>query len=701
MDTTPAPRMPTEADQPREAKRMSGIGRAARALLHAKISLPRAVGAAWIFALVIVGWVFWQIETRNLHPSCLQLLIPTSLFIVSTLIVVISSAWRVLCRTQVLQTLRWFLLGTLPTWLFVVHFVTILWITGERYVPINRVVLSAAVIGAAFGQPQLWLGYSNVTPGRRVVMYHNHEPHAVEQVAAMDKHVERLEQLLGRQPRVRANWVRGPLWGRDGFAFLGFAMSFPSALSDSESLAKSPDGLMPVDRHELAHFTINQYLSPHCHPPFVLIEGWAEAMCGLQPGTLARRAWEERANGLVPTLRQIVGPDWYDTDSGPVYTLGGPLVEYILKKWGHQKFLELYATCSRATFAADCERILGVTIDQLDQDYWADIEHELGSPAEQFYQSLKKCSLAKGVDPQKFDEFARAYASAVARSRQEIPDGVVETTETYHNVDDAGKESNSTEKHVAVFDGDRCFARSDWPTATEVVSVNKQAQFSLRKTQSERFFTADHKGLFTPPSGRQRHLRDRVLSSSAHMGRDYGWLGEYSFQEINQGHTTIEELQTVDRHGEPRIEIALRNAHPSPGMSPIQRYQFDPARDWILRSSSAKTADAQGREVIYQSDYDVETRPHHLARTIHKHSRATVAGRPKFVMETTETLQYRKLTLDDEQQFQMESYLVRRSYFPFLAQVPAGVIAVWTALATWVLAAVVTQVMIWRRRAKT
>jgi hypothetical protein len=48
-------------------------------------------------------------------------------------------------------------------------------------------------------------------------------------------------------------------------------------------------------------------------------------------------------------------------------------VNFILSRFGPDRFIQLYTTCRRATFADDCRRILGITLDELDTAYRAEV----------------------------------------------------------------------------------------------------------------------------------------------------------------------------------------------------------------------------------------------------------------------------------------------------------------------------------------
>src|SRR5262249_38671226 len=99
---------------------------------------------------------------------------------------------------------------------------------------------------------------------------------------------------------------------------------------------------------------------------------------GTDPAELAARAWDRRQQGVDLTLRELTGPVWYNRHEWPVYVQGAPLVNTLLERFGPERFLELYTTCRPATFDADCRRILGVGLDELDAAYWADLERQVG-----------------------------------------------------------------------------------------------------------------------------------------------------------------------------------------------------------------------------------------------------------------------------------------------------------------------------------
>jgi hypothetical protein len=192
----------------------------------------------------------------------------------------------------------------------------------------------------------------------------------------MDRHVARLEKLLGAPVRTRIVWVRGRLLGQGNLSVYGLALGSPA------SPPKTPRvNLWPLDAHELAHAVLDQHRTADSDPPMLLHEGWASSQSGVNSVDLARTALEVRRQGRAPRLRDLVGPHWYHQDSGPVYSIGAALVDFLLRRHGAEKFLRLYVECRPDTFEADCRAVLGVGLDELETEFWKDAEWTAGPAA--------------------------------------------------------------------------------------------------------------------------------------------------------------------------------------------------------------------------------------------------------------------------------------------------------------------------------
>jgi hypothetical protein len=235
-------------------------------------------------------------------------------------------------------------------------------------------------------------------------------PNAPAIVDAMDQHVVGLEARLGRPVRGRAHWIRGPILGLQGKAIYGVCMG---SLPDDQT--RDTERLGYVDRHEVAHVAIASVCPVTMNPPALFIEGWAEANSGHDPTELAIRAWQFRKRGDGLSLAELSGPEWYSRHESSVYIFGGPLVDYILREFGAERFLTLYVNSRPETFAVDVRRILGVGLDELDRAYWADIERMLGPQHSPARNRLFRLKLGPDVAPEAWKAFLEEYLAESAR----------------------------------------------------------------------------------------------------------------------------------------------------------------------------------------------------------------------------------------------------------------------------------------------
>jgi hypothetical protein len=168
-----------------------------------------------------------------------------------------------------------------------------------------------------------------------------------------------------------------------------------------------------VDRHELAHAVFYQHAYPDSDPPMLLMEGWAESQA-VDPNVLAARTLSHRqlfaemsgrwasmseteqtaflhtvvdpsgwrhvlaqgtaAGGSPSYLRELTGPFWYHRDAGQVYFVGGAFVDFLLRRYGAQRFVQLCFACRPDTFEASCQSIYGTDLDTLEKQFWDDLE---------------------------------------------------------------------------------------------------------------------------------------------------------------------------------------------------------------------------------------------------------------------------------------------------------------------------------------
>ena len=188
----------------------------------------------------------------------------------------------------------------------------------------------------------------------------------------MDRHLARMEAMLGEPLRAKVYWVRGTLVRLDlrNLSVHGIALGSGASPDDWDT-----GGIL--DRHELAHAALDLYRTPDADPAYFLHEGWAEAQSGVGTDTLARRALEQRAVNPSLRVRDMVGPDWYHRDLGPVYPLGGAFVDFVIRRHGVGRFVRLYNWGRPGSFDAECRRILGSDLDALELEFWDDARRQV------------------------------------------------------------------------------------------------------------------------------------------------------------------------------------------------------------------------------------------------------------------------------------------------------------------------------------
>ncbi|HEX8203935.1 MAG TPA: hypothetical protein VF590_25900 [Isosphaeraceae bacterium] len=370
--------------------------------------LAVAVWLGWLGGLVLMAGL---LIGRVPHPHFLPMTAAIGTAVGAGLALIGGAGWRLVRGPRRARTLACLLLGVAPLGFLASHILYGLRAGYGRQIDLDLPLKLLMPFGESFLDLEARVRYPRRTEGAKVVMISAatvDRPRA--QVDAMDRHVLGLEARLGRRVPWRVHWVRGPLFGFQGRAIFGLCLG-----SRPGEQAVDDEGLSGLDRHEVAHCAINGFCSAASDPPAVLSEGWADACGGLDPTALALRARRHRDEGGALSLRELVGPDWYGRHQWPAYVQGAPLVHSILQRFGPDRFLALYATCRRATFAADCRRILGVGLDDLDAAYRADIERLAGRSGAPARQRLERLRLGPGVEPAAWTAFLDEYCAAADR----------------------------------------------------------------------------------------------------------------------------------------------------------------------------------------------------------------------------------------------------------------------------------------------
>jgi hypothetical protein len=245
-------------------------------------------------------------------------------------------------------------------------------------------------------EAQAMVSYPHRRESQRLVMFFDDRVTDPDRdLEALDRHVGRMEELLGAKLDAKIHWVRGSLLGQRNLCCLGIVLGSEQSPADG------------LDRHELAHAVMGQRENASLDPPTLLEEGWAEAQASSR-FELVQKAWAFRDFverwAAVPKskrdsdLKNLVDPDgferlfgvfqgadkasyvealtdeyWYHRDKGPVYVLGGALVDYLIRSRGAPAYLEFHLGCRPDNVAATCRRVFGLSIQELEEGFWQDV----------------------------------------------------------------------------------------------------------------------------------------------------------------------------------------------------------------------------------------------------------------------------------------------------------------------------------------
>jgi hypothetical protein len=70
----------------------------------------------------------------------------------------------------------------------------------------------------------------------------------------------------------------------------------------------------------------------------------------------------------------LIGAAWYHRVDGPVYSVGGAVAEFVLRRYDPGRFLRLDFACRPGRFEEACPAGQGVDLDALEPAFWAEVE---------------------------------------------------------------------------------------------------------------------------------------------------------------------------------------------------------------------------------------------------------------------------------------------------------------------------------------
>ncbi len=115
-------------------------------------------------------------------------------------------------------------------------------------------------------------------------------------------------------------------------------------------------------------------------------------------------AWAQRNSQLL-SIRELTSDRRYYKHESVAYTQGGPLVDFLLRTYGIDRFFELCRTCKKESLAEDVRRVYGLKLDELDAAFQIDLADRV-SPQE---QRLLSWRLAEQVDEVEWKRLVKQY----------------------------------------------------------------------------------------------------------------------------------------------------------------------------------------------------------------------------------------------------------------------------------------------------
>jgi len=561
--------------------------------------LPRLVIAVWLSWLALLGLLAGMlIGGAAWHPHFLPVTAVLGALIAAGTVLVGRAAWQIARGPRRHEAVSCLLLGVAPLAFLAGHVFYAVSIGDGRYIPLDVPLKLLIPLAESVMDLEARIRYPQWTLGDKVVMLSTPVANARAQVAAMDRHVRQLEARLGRPTRGSIHWARGPLLGLQGRADFGHCMG---SGPDTDPVA---DGLAPVDRHEVAHCVLLSHCPPEFDPPAILTEGWAEANSGRDRVELAKAAWVRHLAGDDLSLRDFVGPDWYYRSELPAYFQGAPLVNYILDRYGPDRFVLLYTTCGRSTFADDCRRILGVSLDELDAAYQAEVEQL--ATRDETLERLERLELGASVTAADWKAFLAEAVSTAARFRSALDHIRLTAAITEVLPDGERRVETESQRLYVMRSGPIRSLRFRWPDSETAYLAHPQQSFQARRIEPNGPWQIEDNPKLDPERAYRSALAtiDRLEESTLQPPA----LGSLSQDLENNGsqHLVVTRLERFTLWTRPFVHLRIEDHSPADRIAPWRAVSYVLAADDLLavRSCEYEDTGSKGYRLRTEVAYD-------------------------------------------------------------------------------------------------
>jgi hypothetical protein len=317
------------------------------------------IAGIWLTVLASIGIFIGQWRLLYWPPHFLFVVIPIGLAALFLTMLLLGGLKRIVLGPSRIGAIGALIVGVCPLMFWPVVTAEFVWrgtsrlslVRGWQTDPIAMMLSNAADV-------EILRRFPDKTVGEHVILYQTEPNDASENlVAEMDAYIEGLTAELETELIGKVRWVRGPIFGVDRMSLHGWAISTPTTSENSKSL-------IAIDKHETAHAVLSLLANADSDPPSVLTEGWAER-CSRDIQTLNEELAQQLDDESHPSWDALVSPTWYNRSAQPVYTVGGPTVQYLLDLGGGQRFLQIYRDARNESFPDDFQSIYGMTWNEL------------------------------------------------------------------------------------------------------------------------------------------------------------------------------------------------------------------------------------------------------------------------------------------------------------------------------------------------
>jgi len=470
---------------------------------HAVLALSVWIAA---FASIALFTVFWRVGYFG--PHILWGILSLAATFTPMMWLAASALWRCVRGPGRLRAIGWLLVGVTPVIWIGAHVAHLLAAAHAKApLVIDAPARVTAVWASSLFDIEARCRYPSRTRGRHAVLIDDgSSPHPEKLVADMDGHIEAMAALLGQPvPDMEFFWVRGSIFGFSGRAMCLWAICWKNNLP-----GEKPGDLSYVDRHEVAHTLITALSGPDQYPPPLLTEGWAESQSRNRDEQIRELA-RVRREGRAYSLQALVEPAAYSQE-GPLwaYWEGGPLVHYLMHRYGPATFLRLYAGVRPDTFHDDCRAILGDSWESVEEGFWKWLEAEdkllVQADPKAAAASLHRVQLAKSVNPADWQTLVDGCRKA-DKAFEWFPSNVAFTSrvERIKKSPKGSGSDNSTEwRFSAVFEG-----RQFWMFGNSFLGSGDRDWLVMSTPARNADLTCDNSGVVRG-EGRNASPRDNV-----------------------------------------------------------------------------------------------------------------------------------------------------------------------------------------------